>query len=182
MAVSMNLESLYKQKRKLHVSTQKLNFKIQKIKDKKNRMSRKERSHHLLMLGILLEKADILSVFPEELLGFFLNFKEISSIQEAQFKKVGTIFLEKSHNTQTSRAIELNNMTYFEKKARAHRLISKAALLETAKIDTKDKAVLAGYFLELKTRSDIQKQRYFEIGSVILKQTKKELKHEKEKL
>ncbi len=125
------------------------------------------------MLGIILEKAEILSTSEEILLGFFLDFKDISAIQEAEYKQNGTRLLEKSHNTQTSRAIELNNMTYLEKKARAHRLISKAALLETASISTKDKAILAGYFLDLKNKADTQKQRYLEIGTVALKNNKR---------
>ncbi len=136
-------------------------------------MARKERAHRLLMLGIILEKAEILSTSEEILLGFFLDFKDISAIQEAEYKQNGTRLLEKSHNTQTSRAIELNNMTYLEKKARAHRLISKAALLETASISTKDKAILAGYFLDLKNKADTQKQRYLEIGTVALKNNKR---------
>ncbi len=169
----MNLETLYKQKRKLHISGQKLDFKIQKMKSKKNRMSRKERAHHLLMLGILLEKADILSTSKEILLGFFMEFKDISAIQETKYKQEGTKLLEKANNSQTTRAIELHNMTYLEKKARAHRLISKAALLEKASISFKDKAILAGYFLDLKNRSDIQKQRYLEIGTIALKNKKR---------
>ncbi len=169
----MNLEVLYKQKRKLHLSVQKVDFKIQKIKSKKNRMSRKERAHHLLMLGILLEKADILSTSEEILLGFFLEFKDISAIQEAKYKQEGVTLLEKTNASQTARAIELHNMTHLEKKARAHRLISKAALLETTSISTKDKAILAGYFLDFKNRSDIQKQRYLEIGTVALKNKKR---------
>ncbi len=171
--IYLNLETLYKQKRKLHISGQKLDFKIQKMKSKKNRISRKERAHRLLMLGILLEKADILSTSEEVLLGFFLEFKNISAVQEAKYKQEGTRLLEKTNNSQTARVIELHNMTYLEKKARAHRLISKAALLETASISTKDKVILAGYFLDFKNRSDIQKQRYLEIGTVALKNNKR---------
>ncbi len=169
----MNLETLYKQKRKLHISGQKLDFKIQKMKSKKKRMSRKERAHYLLMLGILLEKANIISISEEVLLGFFLEFKEISVIQETRYKQEGIKLLEKTNTSQTVKAIELHNMTYLERKARAHRLISKAALLETANISTKDKATLAGYFLDFKNRSDIQKQRFLEIGTVTLKDKKR---------
>ena len=184
----MNLETLYAKKRKLYISSKKITQKIERASNKEilknNKILRRERDHHLLMLGLLMEKANIDNISINTLLGFFLDFKNLSIIQEEKLKKTGTTLLSKISNKDRSKEVELLNMTTLERKARAHRLISIGALLEIPNIDKLDKALLLGYFLDLHNRTEIQKQHYYETGSVTLIQRqnikKEQTRHGKE--
>jgi len=59
-----------------------------------------------------------------------------------------------------------------EKKERAHKLISKGALIEKAGLLNENKAILGGYFLEFHNCNTYELQRFYEIGIVEFKKHK----------
>lgn len=163
-----SLESLYIHKRKTLKKLRNTEAKIRKIHNKSRILTRKERARNLLLLGILMEKAKIDSYDIYTLLGYFLEFKSIDSLKILEFSKNGKEILSK----KAPKEAEVETMTRLQRKERAHHLISIGALLETAKIHETSRETLAGFFKELHLKTDMQLQRYYELGFVELKKRK----------
>lgn len=112
----MNLENLYSKKRKLYIADKKARLKLASFERKSQFILRKERAKRLLMLGILVEKAEIDNQPIETILGYILEYKNLSPKQEKSFLVEGKkLFLKKSRAEKT-REIEFSYMTYLEKK------------------------------------------------------------------
>ncbi|MCS5420307.1 MULTISPECIES: conjugal transfer protein TraD [Psychrilyobacter] len=143
-----------------------LSMKKNKILQKNKYKSRKDRGRKLLMIGILMEKAGILSQDKEVLLGYFLEFKKRSQLKILEPR--GKQLLKKEGIGEKI----LFHLTMKEKKERAHKLISKGALIEKAGLLKENKAILGGYFLEFHNCNNYELQRFYEIGIVEFKKHK----------
>ena len=143
-----------------------LSMKKNKILQKNKYKSRKDRGRKLLMIGILMEKADILSQDKEVLLGYFLEFKKRSQLKILEPR--GKQLLKKEGLEEK----KLFCLTMKEKRERAHKLISKGALIEKAELLKENKTILGGYFLDFHNCSSYELQRFYEIGIVEFKKHK----------
>lgn len=143
-----------------------LAMKKNKILQKNKYKSRKDRGRKLLMIGILMEKANILSQDKEVLLGYFLEFKKRSQLKILEPR--GKQLLKKEGIEEKI----LFHLITKEKKERAHKLISKGALVEKAGLLKENKAILGGYFLEFHNCNSYELQRFYEIGIVEFKRYK----------
>jgi hypothetical protein len=164
----MNLENLYSKKRKLNIADKKVRVKLANFEKKSQFILRKERAKRLLMLGILVEKAEIDNQPIETILGYLLEYKNISAKQKKSYLVDGKkLFLKKSRSEKT-KEVEFSYMTHLEKKERSHKLIGIGALFEIADLDKKDKAALIGYLIQFKKRDLRKKKGYNEAGTRIL--------------
>lgn len=143
-----------------------LSMKKNKILQKNRYKSRKDRGRKLLMIGILMEKAGILSQDKEVLLGYFLEFKKRSQLKILEPR--GKELLKKEGLEEKI----FFHLTIKEKKERAHKLISKGALIEKSGLLKENKAILGGYFLEFHNCNSHELQRFYEIGIVEFKKHK----------
>jgi len=164
----MNLENLYLRKRRLDIAHKKVRLKLINSERRSQFLMRKARAKKLLMLGILVEKAEINHLPIEIILGYLLKYKSISSEQEKLNLARGKKLLLTKNRAEKTREVELSYMTYLEKKERAHKLISIGALLEIAGIDKKDKAALMGYLTEFNKKNPFEKEGYYESGTAEL--------------
>ena len=164
----MNLENLYLKKRRLDIAHKKVRLKLIKSERKSQFLMRKVRAKKLLMLGILVEKAEINHLPIETILGYLLKYTNISSEQEKLNLTRGKKLILTKSRAKKTRDVELEYMTYLEKKERAHKLISIGALLEIAGIDKKDKAALMGYLAEFNKKNPFEKEGYYESGTAEL--------------
>jgi len=158
---------------KLSLKEEQIAYKLKRLSMKKNRIlqekkykSRKDRGRKLLMIGILMEKAGILSQDKEILLGYFLEFKKRSQLKILEPR--GKQLLKKESAGEAA----LFHLSIKEKKERAHKLISKGALIEKSGLLKENKAILGGYFLEFHSCNSYELQRFYEIGVVEFKKHK----------
>ncbi len=157
----------------------KLKYQRMKVLQKLNKLSlsakrRRERSRELLQYGLLMEKASILEEEDEILLGFLLDFKlYITEINMNDGKE-----LLRKKNLAEERAIDYS---LIEKKERAHKLISKGALVHTANLKEVKRSVLGGYFLLFKNFNSFELNRFYEIGYIALNRKKEEKYYERKK-
>ncbi|WP_028857153.1 conjugal transfer protein TraD [Psychrilyobacter atlanticus] len=157
----------------LSLKEEQISYKLKKLSMKRNKIlqdnkykSRKDRGRKLLMIGILMEKAGILTQGKEILLGYFLEFKKRSQLKILE--PIGKKLLKK----EEIREAPLFHLTTKEKKERAYKLISKGALIEKAGLLKENKAILGGYFVEFHNCNSYELQRFYEIGIVEFKKHK----------
>lgn len=156
---------------KIKQSNRKLQIESSKLKKKGQKEQRKIRARDLLMIGLLIEKGGILNFEKEILLGYFMEFKKINSMEYRELQRRGQTLFQIKRNID-----DFKELTYMERKEKAHNLISVGALLEIVKLEKEDKNFLLGYFNKLLEVDSYSLTRYFQIGSVELMRRKSERK------
>lgn len=156
--------------------------KIKKIKQ--NKLKRKKRAVHLFILGNILKSSNLDYLEEEILIGYCLTFKKINPLKLDQYKIIGKqILAEKQIERDKKREALKNN--FFENTGQTRsftnkeysRMIKIGAVFEMTKIDTVELATLFGFILDLKNKTEVEKNNFYLDGKLF-----KLKKNEKNKL